>query len=263
MCNPRRVVVQLRRAVEEAWRTTVEQTARLQGTVEEVGRLTADLHLDEEMGDLALGMLDRLVRGEFPDFEAWQPGPDGTYRRDLGDVALVYHPGDRRLTVEAVLAEAVSAEARATAEACGFTVGEVAVEAAGRYFTDNWGGQTEERARRAANEEAQRRLDEAVERLHRQQNAEALAEAEARARGRAEEEARAELERCRAAVRLALRERLEAVLAGAEERMQEEVNRLVGEAYRQGLILLVRENGGRVLTDERTGSIINLEVELF
>ena len=33
------------------------------------------------------------------------------------------------------------------------------------------------------------------------------------------------------------------------------MNRLVAESYRQSLIQLVRDNGGRVLSDERTGSV--------
>ncbi len=41
------------------------------------------------------------------------------------------------------------------------------------------------------------------------------------------------------------------------------MNRAVGEAYRQTLHRLVRENGGRVLTDEKTGSVINMEMELY
>ena len=41
------------------------------------------------------------------------------------------------------------------------------------------------------------------------------------------------------------------------------MNRLVGEAYRRSLIHLVETEGGRVLRDERSGSVINMEMELF
>ena len=60
-----------------------------------------------------------------------------------------------------------------------------------------------------------------------------------------------------------MRERLQVTLADAGERIYHTMNRLVAEAYRQSLIQLVRENGGRVLTDEHSGSVMNLELEIF
>lgn len=263
MCNPRRVLVNLRQVVQEAWRTTVEQTARAEGEAAEIGRVTVELRLDAELGDLALAMLERLLRGDFADCEPWARDDAGNYRRDLDDVTLVYQPGDRHLTVEARLAERVGVEARAAAEASGFTVGEVTAEAAGRYYEDNWGGYNEARARRVAEAEAETRLAAAVDQLHRQQNAAALAAAADVARASATEAAAVQLARARDEVRAALRQRLEAALVAANEGVQHTVNRLIGEAYRHALIQLAQDSGGRVLTDERTGSVINLELELF
>jgi len=60
-----------------------------------------------------------------------------------------------------------------------------------------------------------------------------------------------------------LRERLQNTLQQADNRLQQTVNRLVGEAYRRSLIEIVRQNGGRVLADDHSGSVINLELELF
>ena len=263
MCNPRRVMIHLARAIEEAWRTTVEQSVTAEGEVQELARIVADIPLDAEMGDRALIMMERLMQGEFEDDGPWDRDAEGNYRRDLGEVVLIYQPGSHQLVVEAALTETISAEARATAETGGFTVGEVAVEAVGRYYSDGWGGRTEERARQEAEAEAERKLAEAVEALHRQQHADELEQAEAEARAEAEAEAAAELERLQAETRQALRERLQVVLAEAEDRVYHTMNRLVGEAYRRTLIEMVQRNGGRILADERSGSVINLEVELF
>ncbi len=263
MCNPRRVMIQLARAIEEAWRATVEQAATATGEVQELARITADIPLDAEMGDRALQMLERIMRGEFPELEPWDRDADGNYRRDLGDVVLVYQPGSRQLIVEAGLTELIQAEARASAEASGFTVGEVAVEAVGRYYSDGWGGRTEERATAEAQAEAERKLAEAVAALHREQHRDELQAAEAEAQARAQQEAAAALALRRDEMRTALRQRLQATLANAEDRVYHTMNRLVGEAYRRTLIELVQENGGRVLSDERSGSVINLELELF
>ncbi len=132
MCNPRRVTIELNRTVEEAWQTTVEQVAEVRDEVEEEGRLRVDIPLDAEMGDRALAMLERLLAGEFEDYEAWERDGAGNFRHDLGDVTVIYQPGDRQLQVETRLGEQITAEARAEAEAGGFTVGAVAVEAVGR-----------------------------------------------------------------------------------------------------------------------------------
>ena len=262
MCNPRRVMIQLSRAIEEAWRTTVEQTARAQAEVEQTARITVDIPLGDEMGDLALEMLERLLRGEFPDYAAWQRDELGQYRRDLGEVTLLYQPGSRQLLVEARLAESISAEVRAAAEVSGFTVGEVAVEAVAGYYEDGWGGRTEERAQAEAQADGARKLAEAVEALHRSRHADELAEAESQAREQAERLAAAELAQRQADMRNALRTRLQGIMANAQERVRHTVNQLAGESCRHALIHLVQENGGRVLSDERSGSVINLELEL-
>jgi hypothetical protein len=111
--------------------------------------------------------------------------------------------------------------------------------------------------------ELRQKLADAIEALHRQQHAAELHAAEAQARVQAEQEATIALERARVAMRAAMRERLQILLANAEDRVYHTMNRLVAEAYRQSLIQLVHENGGRVLTDERTGSVMNLELEIF
>jgi len=263
MCNPRRVMINLKQTIEQSWRTLIEQTARVEGQVQELARITADIPLDAEMGDLALQMLERVLQGEFEGFDAWERDNEGNYRHDLGDVILIYQPGSHQLLIEARLTELISAEAHGSAEASGFTVGEVAAEAVRHYYDDGWGGRTRANARTEAQAQAEQKLAEAIEVLHRQQHAAELQAAEAQARAQAEQEAAITLERTRVAMRVAMRERLQVILANAEDRIHHTMNRLVAEAYRQSLIELVRENGGRVLTDERTGSVMNLELEIF
>src|SRR5579864_4475737 len=158
MCNPRRVMINLTQTIEQSWRTLIEQTARTEGQVQELARISADIPLDAWMGDLALQMLERVLRGEFAGFDPWECDSDGSYRRDLGNVVLVYRPGSRQLLIEARLTELISAEARGTAEASGITVGEVAVEAVGRYYDDGWYGRDEAQARASAQAEAERKL---------------------------------------------------------------------------------------------------------
>lgn len=263
MCNPRKVMIHLARSIEEAWQETVERTASTTGEVTELARINAEVRLDQEMGDQALEILERVLAGDFEGFEPWVRDSLGQYRRELDQVTLVYNPHTRQLTVEAQLTELVTAETRATAEASGFTVGEVAIEAVGRYYEDGWGGRTKERAVAEAHEQAEERLAKATGALHRRQHADELSVAEGLAQAEAEDLGIEELARLQEEVRGALRERLQIILAQAEERAYHVMNRAVGEAYRQTLRQLVMESGGRVLTDEQTGSVINMELELY
>ena len=263
MCNPRRVIIHLARCIEEAWRQTIERTANVSGEVTELARINADIRLDEEMGDLALQMLERVLAGEFEGFEPWTRDSLGHFRRELDLVTLVYNPDTHQLSVEAQLTEQVSAQVRATAEAAGFTAGEVAIEAIGNYYEDGWGGRTKERATAEAKEKAEKQLKEAIDELHRSQNIEEFREAENQAQAEADSRAQEELAALQNKAREALREQLQINLAQAEEQVYHTMNRVVGEAYRQTLLQLVMESGGHVIRDERTGSVINMELELY
>lgn len=63
MCNPRRVTIPVNRTIEQAWRTTVEQLARAAGEVRELARLNVAIPLAAGIGERALQMLERLLRG--------------------------------------------------------------------------------------------------------------------------------------------------------------------------------------------------------
>lgn len=263
MCNPRRVMVHLTETIEEAWREIVTQIAQTEGQVQELARLTVDIPLNAEMGDIALAMMTRLMAGEYDDYDPWQQDEAGNFRRELEQVTLVYTPGSGQLMVEARLTELITAEAEAAAEAAGLTVGEVAVEAVGHYYDDGWGGRTEERARRDAQTKAEERLAAARADLHRQQHADEMATAAEQARAEAEAAAAAELMRLQNEARAALRQRLQVILADAQDEVYHTMHRLVGEAYRRSLIELTLQSGGRIISDDRSGSVINLELELY
>lgn len=261
MCNPRRVTIRLQRAVEEAWQTTVEQAASASSEVCETAQVDVDIPLDNELGGRALCTLDRLIRGEIEGFDPWTLLDDGSLRRDLDNVSLIYHPGSHRIMVEARLSEVVSAEVKATAEASGFTVGEVAEEAVGHYYHDGWGGRTEDHARQYAEQRVEQKLQDAIDALHLDQHADAIKAAEEEARENAEQEAAAQLEEGRQRVRQALRDSLQVTLQRAEDQVRSTLSQLVGEAYRYTLLELVQEHGGSVLQDRKSGSMIELDLE--
>jgi hypothetical protein len=261
MCNPRRVEVHLDRSVDEAWRQTITQVASASASVSENASVAVDIGLAGDLGDVALATLERVVAGEFPDHEGWTRDDSGRYTRVLEDVTVVYDPATRRMSVEARLTESVTAEARAAIEASGMTVGQVATDAVAHYYDDGWGGRTKERALGEAQVDADRRLGDAIQALHRTQHADEIRSAEEQARAQAEVLAQDELARRQADVRDALRGRLQVVVARAHERVSHTIRRAVGEACRQGLKELALRNGGRIINDQRTGSVVNLELE--
>ncbi len=72
----------------------------------------------------------------------------------------------------------------------------------------------------------------------------------------------AKLEISKLEVRAALRQQLQAQLASRRQEAFYTINQAVGEAYRQTLCKLVIDNGGRIISDRQSGSIIDLELEI-
>ena len=262
MCNPRRVVINVNRSVHGAWQDTVQQCAAAADEITEIARIETNIQLDDELAGPALAMLERVLAGEFEGFEAWQRS-GAQLRHEVSGVTLIYDTERHTLCVETALTESISAEETALAEVSGVAVGQVAVEAVGRYYEDGWGGCTEERALQQAQADAERKVVEAVDQLRRQQNAETFARAEQEARQTAEEQLAVRMKELREATRAAIRERLQLTMAQAQDRVHRLISAAIGEAYRQTLLQIVRDNGGRVLADEPTGQVINMELELF
>ena len=78
----------------------------------------------------------------------------------------------------------------------------------------------------------------------------------------AKNQALIKLEESKKEVRAALRQQLQAQLASRRQEAFYTINRAVGEAYRQTLCKLVIDNGGRIISDRQSGSIIDLELEI-
>ena len=261
MCNPRKVMIHLARSIEESWRRSVEETAQFQENICETGRLNANIRLDEEMGQQSLVMLERVLSGEFDSVSAWDQDDDGNYIRHLENAIVRYLPKSHVLQIEAQLVRDVSATASASQELCGFTVGEVAAEAVQSYYDDGWGGRTKEKAEAEATQEAKKRLEMAMDALHKEQNQEAFAEAEKKAKASAKKKASDKLAKCIAEVREAMRVQIQHILHDAISTARYEMNIVIGEAYRQTFIALAEQNNGRVISDIKTGRVIDMEIE--
>lgn len=255
-------MIHLTRSIEEAWRRSVEETAQFEENICETGRLSADIFLDKEMGQQSLVMLERVLSGEFDAIPAWDRDNSGNFIQNLDDAVIRYSPQSHVLQIEARLLENISAKASATQELCGFTVGEVATEVVKKYYDDGWGGRTKEKVEQEARQEADRRLDAAMEDLHREQNKDAFADAEKKAQKTAEKKAGEKLAKRITEARAAMREQLQLVLHSAVSTARYEMNTVIGETYRQTFLALVENNHGKVISDVKTGRVIEMELEL-
>jgi len=263
MCNPRKVMILLTKRIEEQWRQLVRETRSCGREVEETAVMAVEVNLAAEMGELALEMFGRVLAGEFDGFPAWEEDGRGNRRRRLAGVTLVFQPATGRLQLEAAGSRLVRAAGTVEVEAAGTLAGDLAASGVGQYYDDGWHGRTRERAAATAAEQAARQLAAAEDSLRRHQQAETLFAATETAARQAERRAAAALEEKTAAARGELRRELREDVGRAGEQVFAELNRAVGEAYRQTLRQLVLSNGGRIITDERTGAVINMELELY
>jgi len=254
-------MIHLTRSIEQAWRRSVEQTEELQSTLCETGRLSATISLNQEMGEQALVMLEKVLSGTFEQVAAWDRDESGNFVRTIDNVLIRYHPDSHNLQIEAQLIQNISSTARATQELCGFTIGDVAAEAVKQYFDDGWGGRTKEKAEKEALVAANQRLDEAIEQLHRDQNELAFQTAENQAKQKAHQLAQETLSQRAAETRKTMQDQLTLMLHHAMDTARYEMNIAIGEAYRQTFIMLALNNNGKIISNVNTGRVIQMELE--
>ncbi len=263
MCNPRKVMIHVNETIETAWRQLLTEKASASEMLTEKAEISCEIKLAEAMGAAALDVLEQVLAGEFSAVPAWEKDEAGNFYRDFAGITLVYDPLKRQFVLRARLQEMLSAKAHAAAEICRVTTGTIAFEAVGHYYDDGWKGRTEEKALKEVSEQVEIRFERALEELKKiQPEGEAEHNLRAELAASAQSELETELAEKRAALRLELRHQLQAQLARQQRDAFYEINRVVGETYRQTLCRLVLENGGRVISDRQSGSVIELELEL-
>ncbi len=265
MCNPRKVMIHVNETIEAAWRQTLTEVAVATELLTEKAEISCAIDLAAEMGGAALDMLGRVIAGEFPGFTAWEKDGYGNFYRDLDAIKLVYEPGRQQFVLQARLSEMISVEAQAAAEVCQESVGTIAFAAVGHFYDDGWKGRTEKTALKEAQAQVENRLEHALQELkkeRRQQESAAESQLRVELDKAARVQAQLELEEKKYNLRFQLRQQLQAELALQQQNAFYEINRAVGETYRQTLCRLVLDNGGRIINDQQTGSVIELELEL-
>ena len=255
-------MIHVAQSIEEAWRKTISESASADEEVCQLASIAANIELDQEMGEAALEMLERVLAGDFPDHAAWSRNENGDFVKELADITLCYHIRSRQLTMTAHLSRMASAEAEAATELCGVTIGEIAFAAIGHYYEDGWKNRTEEKALEEARQQVEIRLARALHELCEEQQQEEIALKRGALQQEAQNMAFEKLEKSKLEVRMALRQQLQAQLTKHRQEAFYTINQAIGEAYRQTLCKLVLDNGGRIISDRHSGTVIDLELEI-
>ncbi len=256
MCNPRRVTITATRELDEAWQREVTRTAELSAAV--VGEARVVQSLAATLGAPALAALERTLAEGDPE---WQETEDGGYRHQVEGGYVVYDPDERQLEIVATREDTVEASGTATELLEGRLRATLAVEGEGRYYDDEWGGHTRERAAKEAERRAEAGVAEAgqrqVEDARRQAEEDRAADVEARAEDAAREELQRAAEERRRELAVQARERLEDVGL----RCRQAFHRLLGRAYRDALLAYARRQGAEIVTDADEDGVIELELQ--
>jgi hypothetical protein len=227
MCNPRRIQVRASRRLAEAWDQEVRRQVTLHGQA--VGRAAVREDLSGTVGRPVLTCLDRVLART----DGWREVAGG-YRHDVAGGYVLYHSD----------------------------TGELEAEGSGRYFDDNWGGFTEERARETAAAEAQRALDQAAADRVASERERADAEAGTEIQTEAERQARASLDRAMAERGELLASAAAQELAAVGARGRSVFNPVLAEAYRDAILAFARSRHAEGVRTASNGGVLTIQFEV-
>ncbi|MDG6101423.1 hypothetical protein Daura_39835 [Dactylosporangium aurantiacum] len=261
MCNPRRIRVQAKRKIAEAWKAEIERAATARGDVSSEARLVQ--LIDDLLPRPARMAFERAMR----DSADWAES-GGEYRRAVPGGTITYRPDTGELEIVIMLSAAVEAVATAKLVAAGEVTDEVAAEASGQYYDDNYRGQTREmaetRARAAAEAKVAALADDRLAALKLEAEERARFELNARA-GEAVLEARRSAERELTLKSDEMRTSLDDEAGRRLEEVQEEtlkgIFQLVATGYSQALQAYAEQYGENLRVTEEDG-VIQIQFEL-
>lgn len=153
MCNPRRIMVQARRRISEAFRAEITRAATARGS------LSSEARLEQQIDDLLPRQARLAFESAMRDSPDWT-WADGEYRQTVPGGVTTYRPDTGELTIVITLSQAIEAVGEATLVSTGEVSAELSAEGRGTYYTDGWSGHTREAAERQAQAAAEASLDE-------------------------------------------------------------------------------------------------------
>ncbi len=249
MCMPRRIVVRVAQVLNEKWQKELQHFERMTDEIRVSDTVSAEISLDEELGDLAFQGLEQcLVDG----VRGWK-AEGGDWVKEIEGVKATFSAKSRRITLTATMSDVITAAV------------EKKVTLAERYEGAReksidlgpfaWAGSDKIDG---LEREMRRQLEDEME-------TDKTAKIEA-ARAKLHAEVKRDLADRWAGLTQAKRRELSRhvvdQLRASRAEVECEVNHLLAESYRRALILLARQQNGKVTKDEESGSVIDLEITL-
>lgn len=255
MCNPRRISVTATRELQEAWQQEVRRTARVSAQV--VGEARVRQRLSDTISRQALAGLEIALAED----DAWEERDDGSFRHRVEGGFVLYHPDEQELEIVAVREDQVTGDGAVTEEIDIFLQESLEAVGTGRYYDDNYGGHTEERAAQVANQQAAADLDRQQQRVIEEAERQAEDAASDAVQARADEAARADLERSASETRARLESQAHEHLDNVGLRCRQAFHQVLARGYRDALLAYARSQGAEVITHRDDDGTLDLELQ--
>lgn len=249
MCCPRRIVVKVAQKLNEKWEKELAHFEQRTDEVRVADSISAEIALDEELGDLAYQALEEcLAEG----FRGWR-AEGGAFVKEIEGVKATFDPRTRKITLAAAMSDVITATVEKRSTVADRFCKELGVDL--DLGSSAWNAsesvlETEERFRRQLESELEADKRQKIE----------------AARGELRRQVRAELEERWNALNQSKRRELSRILVNrlqsSRAEVECEVNTLLSESYRRALLLLAKQQNGRVTKEEESGSVIDLEITL-
>jgi len=247
--------VRATRQLAQAWEHEVRRQVTRTGQA--VGEVRVREPLGSSVGGPALTALAAVLRAD-PEWE--RVGETFVHRVDGGHV--IYHPAARELEIVATATADVEATGDVARTVSGELTGDVEAEGVGVYYDDNWGGTTEEDARREARERAEAALETATRERARAARDAADEREGAALVGAAEQQAEAALTEATAARERELRADAATRLATVGVQGRNAFHRALASAYRDAILAFARSRRAAGISCTEADGVVDIEFEL-
>jgi len=262
MCNPRKITARATRQIAEAWRATIQRTARLEGIAH--GRAELSQPLGSMLAEPARRSFEQAVAAD----PRWQLR-DGGYNLEVHGGEARYRPDTGYLEISVELSAYIEAGGSAARVVEGTVEDTVEATAEASYYTDGYAGRTlaraEQEAARLAREEADRQAKQRAEsaRKKAQKRAESAMQADgADVQREADADAQSRLEAEQHRRSEQLNREAEMLLDRVQQQSLRGVWETVALGYQNALLVYARANGAREIDVTRHGSSVQVQFQM-
>jgi FtsH ternary system domain X2 len=256
MCNPRRIRVRATRELAEAWDQEVRRQATRHG--EAVAEVRVREPLEASVGGPTLTALTAVLGRT----EGWTQDEAGVFTHQLTGGYLAFDPSTRELEIVARQSAVVSAVGEAATTVRAEVSGTVEAQGESVWYDDGYRGLTQAHAQRAAEQNLDASLSEAMRRRREQARRDTDQAAGATVTEQAEREAEAALSVASAARSEELRTVAAATLVAVGIEGRNLFHHALAEAYRDAILAYAHARRADNVHCSDSGGVVEIEFEM-